>query len=128
MRKLCQRRPGVVRVISLVLAAGAVAAVSWAQDVETAPGLPRPVIAIRVDSIIHPPAATFVTESLAEAESLDAAAFVIELGTPGGLLTSTREIFTAMLGSAVPVVVYVSPSGSQAASAGFFILMAAALR
>jgi len=49
----------------------------------------------------------------------------MELSTPGGLLTSTREIFTAMLGSEIPVVVYVSPAGAQAASAGFFLLMAA---
>lgn len=84
-----------------------------------------PVVHIAVDSIIHPPAAEFVKESLEEAENLNASAFVIELSTPGGLLTSTREIFTAMLSSDVPIVVFVSPSGAQAASAGFFILMAA---
>ncbi|TNF76061.1 MAG: nodulation protein NfeD, partial [Acidobacteria bacterium] len=67
----------------------------------------------------------FIIDSLAEAERSGADLFVIELSTPGGLLTSTREIFTAMLGSEIPVVVFVSPSGSQAASAGFFILEAA---
>jgi membrane-bound serine protease (ClpP class) len=101
------------------------AAVTAAQVVDTTSSRRGPVVAIKIDSIIHPPAAEFLKESLAEAEDLDAAAFVIELATPGGLLTSTREIFTAMLSSDVPVVVYVSPSGSQAASAGFFILMAA---
>ncbi len=84
-----------------------------------------PVLAIRVNSIIHPPAAEFVQESIDAAERMDARALVLELSTPGGLLTSTREIFTAMLGSEVPVVVYVSPSGAQAASAGFFLVMAA---
>lgn len=88
---------------------------------ETAPT----VVHIRVDSIIHPVAAAFAIDSLVEADRLGAAAMVIELSTPGGLLTSTREIFTAMLGSETPVVVYVSPSGAQAASAGFFLLMAA---
>jgi membrane-bound serine protease (ClpP class) len=50
---------------------------------------------------------------------------VVEINTPGGLMTSTREITTAMLGARTPVVVYVAPGGAQAASAGFFILMAA---
>lgn len=83
------------------------------------------VVRIAVDSIIHPVAAEFVIESLAEADRRRADAFVIELSTPGGLLTSTRDIFTAMLSADTPVVVFVSPSGAQAASAGFFILMAA---
>ena len=82
------------------------------------------VVHIAVDAIIHPVAAEFITESLAEAERRGADAFVLELSTPGGLLTSTREIFSSMLGSEVPVIVFVGPSGAQAASAGFFLLMA----
>ncbi len=92
---------------------------------EPKPATSPVVVHLRVNSIIHPVASEFITESLAEAEGMDAAAVVIELSTPGGLLTSTREIFTAMLGSKVPVVVFVGPSGAQAASAGFFLLMAA---
>ena len=88
--------------------------------------LDRPeVLRISVNSIIHPVSAEFVIESLAEAERRRVEVFIMELSTPGGLLTSTRDIFTAMLSSQVPVVVYVSPSGAQAASAGFFLLMAA---
>ncbi len=83
------------------------------------------VVRIRVASIIHPVAASFVRDALQEADRAGAQALVIELDTPGGLLTSTREIFTAMLGAKTPVVVYVAPSGAQAASAGFFLLMAA---
>ena len=83
------------------------------------------VIRVAVDSIIHPVAAEFVIESLAEADRRQVDAFVMELATPGGLLTSTRDIFTAMLSADTPVVVYVSPPGAQAASAGFFLLMAA---
>ena len=49
---------------------------------------------------------------------------MIELATPGGLVNSMREICTSMLGSEIPVAVYVAPAGSHAASAGFFILMA----
>ncbi len=85
------------------------------------------VVHLEVDSIIHPVAAQYIAEGIEEAERSGAAAVVIELSTPGGLLTSTREIFTDMLGSEVPVVVYVAPSGAQAASAGFFLLMAADL-
>lgn len=86
---------------------------------------PPMVIRVAVDSIIHPVTAEFVIESLAEADRRQADLFVMELSTPGGLLTSTRDIFTAMLSSDTPVVVYVSPAGAQAASAGFFLLMAA---
>ncbi len=85
----------------------------------------KTILRIELDSIIHPVAAQFVIESLEEADRIGAEAFVIQLSTPGGLLTSTREIFTAMLNAETPVVVFVSPSGAQAASAGFFLLMAA---
>lgn len=82
------------------------------------------VVRLRVHSIIQPVVAEYVREGLAKADKEHAALTVIELDTPGGLLTSTREIFTAMLGARTPVVVYVAPSGAQAASAGFFLLMA----
>jgi membrane-bound serine protease (ClpP class) len=85
----------------------------------------RPVLRIRVDSAIQPVVAEFIRESLKEADDRDAQLLVLELATPGGLSTSMRKICTAILGSATPVAVYVSPSGSHAASAGFFILMAA---
>ena len=81
------------------------------------------VLVLSLDTIIHPVASEFVAESIAEAERVDAEAVVIEISTPGGLMTSTRKISTAILGSKVPVIVYVSPSGVHAASAGFFILM-----
>ncbi|HEX2225024.1 MAG TPA: nodulation protein NfeD, partial [Thermoanaerobaculia bacterium] len=83
------------------------------------------VLRVRLQSLIHPVSAERVVDAVAEAERVRAAALVVELDTPGGLLTSTREITRALLGSRVPVVVYVGPSGAQAASAGFFLLMAA---
>ena len=83
------------------------------------------VVHIRVDSAIHPVVAEFVAASLAAADEMRAAALVIELNTPGGLLESTREISKAMLGARTPVVVFVGPSGARAASAGFFLLMSA---
>jgi membrane-bound serine protease (ClpP class) len=84
-----------------------------------------PVVHLRIASIIHPFAAEHLERAIEEAEADDAQALVVELATPGGLLESTRTMFTAMLGTDVPVVVYVAPSGAQAASAGFFLLMAA---
>ena len=83
-----------------------------------------PVVHVRLDTIIHPVAAELLEDAIAEADERGATAVVVELSTPGGLLTSTREMFTAMLGAATPVVVYVAPAGAQAASAGFFLLMA----
>lgn len=102
------------------------AAAAAAEPSEAAEASARPlVVHVRIDSIIHPVVAGFLADTLDEADRLGAQAMVIELSTPGGLLTSTREISTAMLGAETPVVVYVSPSGAQAASAGFFLLMAA---
>lgn len=128
-------RAGLAGIAGLVLAAGVLLAAASppaerpaARPRSGAPAAPAStgeVYRIRVDSIIHPVAAEFVGDSLAAADAAGAAALVIELDTPGGLLTSTREINTAILGARTPVVVYVAPSGAQAASAGFFLLMAA---
>ncbi|MCZ6727504.1 MAG: ATP-dependent Clp protease proteolytic subunit, partial [Acidobacteria bacterium] len=110
---------------TLLFAAALLVAVSpvVAQDDEE-PKAPT-VYHIAVDSIIHRGTTEFVTDALDQAEDANAAAFVIELSTPGGMLDQTREISTLMLNADMPVIVYVSPSGAQAASAGFFLLMSA---
>jgi membrane-bound serine protease (ClpP class) len=113
-------RPWALSLLLLALAADAAGAAAGQEA-----GAAAEVVRARVAGIIHPVAAEYLREALAEADAAGAAALVIELDTPGGLLTSTREIFTAMLGAKTPVVVYVAPSGAQAASAGFFLLMAA---
>lgn len=87
--------------------------------------IPREVILARVDSVIHPISAELILDAIREADRSGAAAVVIELSTPGGLMTSTRQITTAIVGARTPVVVYVAPDGAQSASAGFYILMAA---
>lgn len=111
-----------------VLAAGLALALTGMEGAAAAEGssqaVPR-VVKVRLKSVIHPVSAEFLIESLEEAELMGADAFVIELDTPGGLMTSTREMVSAMLGADLPVVVYVAPGGAQAASAGFFLLMAA---
>jgi membrane-bound serine protease (ClpP class) len=85
----------------------------------------RLVMRARVKSVVHPVSAEFIEDAIREADAAGAAALVVELDTPGGLMTSTRDITTAILGARTPVVVYVAPGGAQAASAGFFILMSA---
>jgi len=84
-----------------------------------------PILHLRIASIIHPVASDFLRDTLAEADAEGAAAVIVELDTPGGLMTSMREMTTAMLGAATPVVIWVAPDGAQAASAGFFLLQAA---
>jgi membrane-bound serine protease (ClpP class) len=80
---------------------------------------------IVVDGAIGPAVAQFVSESIDRANAEGAAALLIELDTPGGLLTSTRTIVKDLLAAPVPVIVYVAPSGAGAGSAGVFITMAA---
>ncbi len=82
------------------------------------------VLVARIDTPIHPAAANYLKKVLKAAAEEGAALVVVGLSTPGGLLTSTREMTSAILQSKVPVATYVSPSGAQAASAGFFILLA----
>lgn len=83
------------------------------------------VIEIVVDDLIHPISAEFIERGIAEAERVEAEAILVILRTPGGLETSTRDIVNAITRSAVPVIVWVEPAGSRAASAGFFILVSA---
>ena len=81
------------------------------------------VVAGRIDTPIHPASANYLASVLARAEKENAALVVLTLSTPGGLLASTREMSSAILLSKVPVATFVAPSGAQAASAGFFILV-----
>jgi membrane-bound serine protease (ClpP class) len=83
------------------------------------------VLLARVEGPITPVIAAHVSDALAEAEAGGYAAVLIEMDTPGGLVSSMREIVQDLLGAPVPVVVYVSPSGSSAASAGAVITFAA---
>jgi membrane-bound serine protease (ClpP class) len=83
------------------------------------------VLKIVIDDSIHPITDEYIGRAIAEAERDKAQALLIEINTPGGLLDSTRDIIEKILASPVPVIIYVTPSGSRAASAGFFILESA---
>jgi membrane-bound serine protease (ClpP class) len=83
------------------------------------------VVRLRLEDAIGPASRAVVERAVSAAEKRDAQALVIELDTPGGLDDSMRDICKRILSADVPVIVYVAPSGSRAASAGFFILMSA---
>ncbi len=83
------------------------------------------ITVIKAEGIVNPVMSEFIIRNIKIAEKEKNEAFVIQLDTPGGLDTSMRTIVKQIIASEVPVVVYVSPSGSRAASAGVFITLAA---
>jgi len=83
------------------------------------------VLRLDLDNIIHPLAADYVERGIDEAVARHASAVLIRLDTPGGLETSMRAIIAKIIASPVPVITWVGPSGSRAASAGFLILISA---
>jgi membrane-bound serine protease (ClpP class) len=84
-------------------------------------------LVITVADPISPAVAEFITDALQQASETTAAAIIIALDTPGGLVEATRKIVQAIYACEVPVIVYVTPSGARAASAGVMITMAADL-
>jgi membrane-bound serine protease (ClpP class) len=83
------------------------------------------VLSITLDATINPATADFIHRAIEVAQKEKSTCLLIHLNTPGGLLKSTRVIVSDILESPVPVVVYVSPGGAHAGSAGVFITMAA---
>jgi membrane-bound serine protease (ClpP class) len=83
------------------------------------------VVVASVDTIIQPVTATYMSETLDRADAAGASLVIFELQTPGGLVDATRAIVSHLLAARTPVVVWVGPSGSRAASAGFLITIAA---
>ena len=83
------------------------------------------VMVLTVDGIINPVKERFISRAIRQAEEDQAALVIIQLDTPGGLLSSAREIVQELLEAEVPVAVYVSPQGARAGSAGTFITAAA---
>ena len=85
--------------------------------------VPR-VLAVDVDSIVHPVTVEIVTRAFDQAAREHCELVLIRLNTPGGLMEAMRETIQKIIASPVPVVTYVTPSGGRAASAGFFLLEA----
>jgi membrane-bound serine protease (ClpP class) len=80
---------------------------------------------IEIDDVINPVTAGFLDRAVDKAEKDGAEFLIVRLDTPGGLLSSTRDMVTSLLESNVPTVVYVAPGGAHAASGGTFITAAA---
>jgi len=83
------------------------------------------VLELKLDGEVEPILATYIDEGIANAETRHAALVLITMDTPGGLTDSMKDIIQHILSSPVPVAVFVAPSGSRAASAGFYILLSA---
>jgi membrane-bound serine protease (ClpP class) len=83
------------------------------------------VLQLSLDREVEPVLATYIDEGLADAANRHAALVLITMDTPGGLGESMKDMIQHILGSPVPVAVYVSPTGARGASAGFFILLSA---
>ncbi len=80
------------------------------------------VLKITVNDTIQPITEEYIARAIDEAHRRNDQALLIEINTPGGLVESTRQIIEKITASPVPVIIYVTPGGSRAASAGFFIL------
>lgn len=108
------------RTLARVVLAALIGLLAWG-----APPVDRRVCVARIQGTIGPATAAYVARAIGEAAGQKAQCLVIQLDTPGGLLDSTKEIIQSFLRSPVPTVVYVSPQGAWAGSAGCFITMAA---
>src|SRR6266567_1603167 len=86
-------------------------------------GSPK-VVAVNVNGIIHPVTVEIVSRAIDQAKRENADAVLVRINTPGGLMDAMRETVEKIVASPVPVIVYVTPSGGRAASAGFFLLEA----
>jgi len=104
-------------VLGIVLCALSVIVLSYPLSAE--------ILKIVVDDTIQPISEEYIARGIAEAARRNDQAVLIEINTPGGLVDSTRQIIEHITTSTVPVIIYVTPSGSRAASAGFFILESA---
>lgn len=114
------------RLLRLLLALWCICACTGLARAQTnAHSTPPKVYVLHLDDTIQPISEDFLARGIAEATQAHAAALVVELNTPGGLLDTTRAMVHDILSSAVPVIFYVSPSGSRAGSAGFFLLESA---
>src|SRR5260370_35591714 len=85
------------------------------------------VLELSLDGEVEPILATYIDEGLADAAKRHAALVLITMDTPGGLSDSMKDMIQHILASPVPVAVYVSPTGGRGASAGFYILLSAAI-
>ncbi len=111
-----------LRIIRISLLLGLIIATSLAFKAQAASPT---IVVLTIDGVINPVLADYVSRGIEDAEERNATAVIIQMDTPGGLDTAMRDIIQAIVNARVPVVVFVSPSGGRAASAGVFITLAA---
>ena len=116
--------PIIRRILRPVTALAALAALSPLSTPAQTASSPL-VVKLTIHDTIQPITAEYMKRGLDDAASRHAAAVLISMGTPGGLLDSTREMVANIEASQVPVIIFIEPSGSRAGSAGFFLLEAA---
>lgn len=112
------------RAVLLAAAFVAVAAVCPSSATGEANGREKIVLRVEIDGAIGPASARQLEEALAVAADRNVEALILQMDTPGGLVTSMREMIAGILASPVPVIGYVAPAGGHAASAGTYILYA----
>ena len=113
-----------IRVLSIALIVIGLGGMMMSPWISTAEAQAPHGVVVEIDEPIQPSTARYLKRVVTEAEESGARFVVIRLDTPGGLYDSTRDIVETILESRVPVIVYVSPAGAQAASAGTFIAAA----
>lgn len=114
----------IARMALFAAALVAAAAFTPPSSAEEASGREKVALTIDIDGAIGPASARQLKEGLETAVARNAEVVILELNTPGGLVTSMREMIADILASPIPVIGYVAPSGAHAASAGTYILYA----
>ena len=112
------------KIIRIILLLGLLIAASISIGIEAQAAGSR-IDVLHANGTINPVLANYIERGISQAEEDNAIACIIQLDTPGGLDTAMRDIVKEIVSAEVPVVVYVSPSGARAASAGVFITIAA---
>jgi membrane-bound serine protease (ClpP class) len=110
-------------ILGVLCAAALAGAFPYAAAEEHASG--NTVLELKLDGEVEPILATYIDEGIADASHRNAALVLVTMDTPGGLTDSMKNIIQHILSSPVPVAVFISPSGSRGASAGFYILLSA---
>ena len=97
----------------------------YGSDAQTDEQINKEIWVLTIDGVINPVATSYLRENLRSAENYNVECLILQMDTPGGLMSSMRDIIKEILNSEVPVAVYISPRGAQSASAGVFITVAA---
>jgi membrane-bound serine protease (ClpP class) len=123
--EVCRPKPGQPSTRLSRFASAAAALSLFLISISFATSASAEVLKIVVDDTIQPITAEYISRAIDAARKDNDQAVLIELNTPGGLVSSTREIIEKITSSPVPVIVYVTPTGGHAGSAGIFILESA---